>query len=276
MTKVFETETDIQVFDTEKYLHLTGIIFSTTCFISKIRLLILHRKIRKYDQKLLMQLAVARLIHSALFYLMIYYREKLFYVIGLSGLPMMTEIALRWWMFIYTKNLYEKMVKVFVSEKWSFLQLSLVIWITSPLLTALFHGLICLLWEFDALGFHFRPVSITLTVFKAIPLCVNFVLFIIVFYTIVKTKMTARNCDRITNVNFNIKFTIVIKICVISFILVSLTSVQLFVVDVLIIFLVFGNGGPTIHLALRYVFAISSFQGIEILIIFLILMKHTK
>lgn len=273
--------------ETAEYLWMTGIAVSTICLIAQTVLYILRPRIRKMDQKVLMQLAVTRLLYSTFTLIetsrRVHVQQTEVYHLVVIRLFGLMDIALRWWMCAYTKNLYDKIVKVFVPDKWSFLKLSLVVWGSSVVLFALDYGLVYLLKTYD-IALIGLPVWIGL---KCIPVFINFIFFCKVFYIALRAKTASRNCNNIAMANSTTNFGSLVKICVISFILVCITSVQILVDDTFRITLsLMLNEKNTGKMALQafiwknivpvflYTSAISSFQGVEIIIIFLILNKN--
>ncbi|CAH0625259.1 unnamed protein product [Chrysodeixis includens] len=231
-----------------KYVWLFGIVVSSLCFITQAVLLYLRPKIRKLDQKILTHLAAARLMNTILEYVMShllfnYYTKDLTFALYLQ-----TDIVLVCWMFIYTKNLYDKVVLVFALQQRNFLLLSILIWVlTIPI------GVL-------------MPVFIQINVFdeayrayawlKFLVLAVNLLLYGKIFYVIITR-----------NRNSNRNFTDIIKTCVISLILVCITSLQVFLTDILTYF----ESGDIV----TDTFCIlNSFQVVAVTIIFLILAKN--
>uniref|UniRef100_A0A2H1WAB5 SFRICE_023168 n=1 Tax=Spodoptera frugiperda TaxID=7108 RepID=A0A2H1WAB5_SPOFR len=198
----------------ELCIRIVGIAISSLCLILQLVLYKIRPKIRKLDQKILTQLTVARLINSIMEMLMTdqyfndYTKDLVF------ALYFHTDAALISWMFVFTKNLYEKVVLVFVLKKISFLILSLLVWIiVIPI------GVLC-------------PVSLVVDFFldyykvyswlKFIVLTMNLLFFGKIFYVIAtRNQKTNRNMKDI------------VKTCIISFVLVCMTSLQVFINDIL-------------------------------------------
>lgn len=249
------THTDAQVNEAtlsfestpELCIRIVGIAISSLCLILQLVLYKIRPKIRKLDQKILTQLTVARLINSIMELLMTdqyfndYTKDLVF------ALYFHTDAALISWMFVFTKNLYEKVVLVFVLKKISFLILSLLVWIiVIPI------GVLC-------------PVSLVVDFFldyykvyswlKFIVLTMNLLFFGKIFYVIAtRNQKTNRNMKDI------------VKTCIISFVLVCMTSLQVFINDIL---------SYLEMTTLSNIFClINNYQVIPATVIFLILSKN--
>lgn len=245
-TDVFDDISD-EPSEVEKYIWLTGIALSTLCLILQLVLFKIRPQLRKMDQKILTQLTVARLLNSILEYLMtcgvfnLYTRDVTF------ALYLQTDIVLVCWMFVYTKNLYDKVVLVFALQKWNFVILSVLIWIlTIPL------GVLCPV--FLMLG-YFTEFYQAYSLLKFAILTVNVLFFCRIFYVIINRSK-----------NSNRNFTEILKTCIISFILVCLTSLQVFVNDILSFL--------EVNITTNAFCVINSFQAIAATIIFLILARN--
>lgn len=258
-----------------QYLRISGIIFSAICLIIQTVLFILRPKIRQMDQKVLMQLAVTRLIHSMV--ACCYRFDNAMGIVVAGALYDLIDTSLRWWMCVYTKNLYEKMVKVFETEKWSFLKLSLVIWFSTIAINIVIFIFLYLFAPQGKVHYYDSLCAYTILwkVAKCIIICVNFLVFCKIFYVVMKIKFGTRTYKGFSNPEFYKNFAGVVKICVVSFFLVCITSLQILIDDVSVIAFAIDPNTENIEWTVaQYILAISSFQGVDIIIIFLILMKN--
>lgn len=233
----------------ENYIWITGIILSSLCLVLQIVLFVIRPRIRKMDQKVLTQLTVARLMNTILEFLVGNYLFNIYTLDVIFALYMQTDVVLICWMFVYTKNLYEKVVLVFVLQKWNFILLSVLIWtvVSIPL------GVLCPVF-LSCFPDHFTTFYAVYTWLKFIVLSLNILFFCRIFYVIVnKSKNSNRN------------FTEIIRTCVISFILVCITSLQVFVNDIFS----YIDAVKTNAFCL-----INSYQAIAVTIIFLILARN--
>ncbi|KAF9823397.1 hypothetical protein SFRURICE_006610 [Spodoptera frugiperda] len=199
---------------TELYIRYVGIAISSLCLILQLVLYIIRPKIRKLDQKILTQLTVARLINSIMELLMTYQYFNDYTKDLVFALYFHTDAALISWMFVFTNNLYEKVVLVFVIKKISFLILSLLVWIIAVPI-----GVLCPVSLVNDFFFDYYKVYSWL---KFVVLTVNLLFFGRIFYVIAtRNQQTNRNMKDI------------VKTCIISFVLVCMTSLQVFINDIL-------------------------------------------
>lgn len=228
---------------------ISGIVLSTICLILQLVLFKILPRIRKIDQKILTQLTVARLLNTLLEFIMSHMLFNLYTRDIIFALYLQTDAVLVCWMFIYTKNLYDKVVLVFALQKWNFVHLSLLIWLlTIPI------GVLCPVFLILEYFTEYYKVYAWL---KFIILTVNVLFFCKIFYVIItRSKKSNRN------------FTDIIKTCVISFILVCITSIQVFVTDILSYLEASDNVTDPFCI-------INSFQVLAVTIIFLILAKNS-
>lgn len=229
------------------YIWIIGLAISTICLLLQLVLFKIRPKIRKMDQKILTQLTVARLLNSV-FELLMSHNLMNEYTLDLTfALYIQTDAAMICWMFVYTKSLYDKVVLVFALQKLNFILMSALIWIlTIPI------GVMCPVFLNLEKFIEFYHVYAW---FKFVVLTVNILFFGRIFYVIMtRNKNSSRN------------FTEIIKTCVISFILVCLTSLQVFINDILSYF--------EIDAATDSFCVLNSFQPVAATIIFLILAKN--
>lgn len=211
---------------------------------------------RKLDQKILTQLTIARLLNIALEYVVtcVTLTDSTLNDI-IFGLYVQTDAALVLWMFAFSKNLYDGIMNVF-TPKSSFTLISVIIWCaTIPI------GILCpLLIELDlkqlmesgSRGKYFKTFYTIYAYQKFLILAVNLVLFGVIFKTAI-----SRN-DRTVSL---------LRTCVVSCILVSISSVQVLVTD---LFSNFMDNYPKVSLAFGVV---NSYQVIAITVVFVILVR---
>lgn len=228
---------------------LIGIAISTSCLILQIVLVIIRPKLRKLDQKILIQLTVARLLNSIMELLMTYQYFDDYTKDPTFALYLQTDAVLVSWMFVFTKNLYDKVVVVFVTYKCNFLLLSVLIWtLTIPV------GILCPVSLQN--GFYIELYK-TYAWVKFIVLTMNLLFFARIFWVIINKSNTG---------NRNMKN--IVKTCIISFLLVILTSLQVFINDILSYLEV---------TAVSEAFClINSFQVVPATVIFLILAQNSN
>lgn len=239
---------------------LGGITTSSVCLLIQILLYVVVPSSRKLDQMILTQLTIARMgkdiDNFVMMALQINDLEVLCAHVTL-GLNLLTDAAITFWMFIFTKNLYDKVIQVFTLRETNFVVLSVCVWLlTVPI------GIVCPVF----LSFNFRYCNIfyiAFVVIKFIILSINFMFFCRIFWVIINLK-TDRDLKRL------------IKTCVVSLILLLITSLQAIVevmfVDVSTYFFVlikYKDLGHTFKI-------INSYQVLAITAIFIVLSRDPQ
>lgn len=233
----------------EIYLWLIGILVSLLCFAGQCLLFILRPKIRKLDQKILAQLTVARCVNTLTEFLignLVFTKHSRIVVFALYFQSDAVQIS---WMFVFTKNLYDKVVQVFILQNWNFIRLSILIWV----LTITIGVIGVLLISTDYFYYYYKTWAVT----KFIFMLVNLLFFGNVFYVIYK---------RTTNINRH--FIDIVKTCVISFLLVCVTSLQVLLTDLTSFF-------SENNLISNIFCIINSYQVVAITIVFVVLVKNS-
>ncbi|XP_063364106.1 uncharacterized protein LOC134652844 [Cydia amplana] len=237
----------LQVFKTP---WLLGIAVSTACLILQLLVLILIPNARKYDEKVLVQLTIARIVNTACEFQISYENlEPGLLNDVVYGLYFQSDFALVSWMFIFTKNLYDKVVLVFVYEKIRLRIVSCLVWfLTLPV------GVLCpvlLTYYKQYWNIFYKSYSQV----KFFMLLLNALIFIEIFHVACKIGV-----DRTKNVKH------LVKTSVIAFILVCITSAQVLITDLLSYYFIVG------HEDIIFTFCVvNSFQTFAITIIFIIL-----
>lgn len=231
----------------------TGISLSVVCIITQLSLFYYRKEVRKIDQKILTQLSVARLMNTIVEYLSAdteHVANNSPVKTTLITFYVQSDAALICWMFIYTKNIYDKVVQVFFLEKWSSLRLSLVIWFGSLPVGLLYPLFIKRNIAEDYLKAY--------NIIKFLTLSVNLLFFCKIFYVIaIKHSTNSVNFGRL------------LKSCVISFLLVCITSLQVALTDWLSFYIKDSMIATTFCV-------INSYQVLAISIIFTILSKNAS
>ncbi|XP_063624664.1 uncharacterized protein LOC134796397 [Cydia splendana] len=239
----------IEVLQVFKTPWLLGIAVSAVCLILQLLVLILIPNARKYDEKVLVQLTIARIVNTVCEFLISFENlEQGLFNDVVYGLYFQSDFALVSWMFIFTKNLYDKVVLVFVYEKIRLRIVSCLVWfLTLPV------GVLCpvlLTYYKEYWNIFYKSYSQV----KFFMLLLNALIFVEIFHVACKIGV-----DRTKNVKH------LVKTSVIAFILVCITSAQVLITDLLSYFIV-G------HEDIIYTFCVvNSFQTFAITIIFIIL-----
>lgn len=233
-----------------KIVWFTGFGVSLQCLVIQLFLYAVLPSSRKLDQKILTQLTIARLGNIIFEYLVLVghtydpnVRDAIF------ALYMQTDAALICWMFVFTKNLYEKVILVFSLKKISFALVSVSIWLlTLPV------GILCPLFLNKRDSNEFDIFYEVYAIVKFVILCMNLLFFCRIFYVAI-----SRRNDR--------DLSGLLRTCLVSFNLVCITSLQVLITDLTSFFsenLVMLNQAFSI---------INSFQVFPITVIFVILSK---
>lgn len=240
-----------------------GISFSVVCLLAQMFIYIVLPLSRKLDQKILTHLTVARLLNSIIEYLILRLKTTSLPILRdvIFAVYLQTDTALFCWMFFFTKILYFKMVQeVFaMNDKISFILVSVTIWLGTLLI-----GILCPVFlNIDLHNRkngrdtkHFVMFYDVYGIVKFIILTINLLFFCRIFWVAMKMK---------TERDVNVKG--VLKTCLVSFILVSITSLQVLLTDFSSYFL---NKYEQLNLDFK---VINSFQVLAITTIFVILTK---
>lgn len=234
-----------------KVFWLIGTALSVQCLLIQFFLYAVLPSSRKLDQKILTQLTLARLANVILEYFVMNgsstdtkIRDALF------ALYFQTDAALVCWMFVFTKNLYDKVILVFALKKISFVLVSVSIWLlTLPV------GLLCPLFLNVDSDKNFDTFYFVYSIVKFIILFLNLIFFCRIFWVAI-SRRTDRDLKGL------------LRTCAVSFILVCITSLQVLLTDLTAFF-----ADENMEM-LNYAFSVlNSYQVLPITVIFVILSK---
>lgn len=235
-----------------KVFWLIGFSISVMGLIFQIMIYYLIPCSRKLPQKLLSQLTIARLLNVILeFMVCLVPLHSAALVDSVYALYVQTDAALICWMFVFTKNLFDDVIVVF-KDKISFTIITVIIWlVTFPI------GLICpLMLELDKKNKfntdYFDIFYRTYAVVKFIILTLNLVLYsVIIRVALMRGKGN-------------------LKTCLVSFGLVSISSAQVLLTDILSYSF---DKYPMVSLAFA---VMNSFQVVAITSMFVILVQNNS
>lgn len=228
---------------------LTGIAVSTTSFLCQIGFFFFYPPCRKYDEKTLCMLSLARTMNSIVELCLVNGVFKDVYNIILV-FYFYWDFVLVCWMFVFSKNLYDKVVAVFNVSQYSLTKVSTIIY-TFSILPAFPCSLIRYM-DFYIFQIYYKVYACT----KFIMLITNSYIFVRIFH--VTFKNHGNHTRNVTHI---------VKAAIVSFILLCMTSLQTFVVD---IYALIGSPGCFITLSFC---AINSFQTLAMTIIFAVLIS---
>lgn len=191
-------------------LWVVGIGVSLTGLLVQCVLFILIPQSRKFDEIIVHEMTIARIVGTILEFYIIYYVEYSSYIVGVIVyvIYMHSDVVMLCFMFIFTKNLYNKIVVVFPMLNYNLLVTSAVTWIApiplsclGPLLMAYNQYYCTIYWNVYA------HVKFFICILNAL-----------VFIEIIRVAFR-RNTF--------------LKTAIITFILVSVTSLQVLVTDLI-------------------------------------------
>lgn len=231
---------------------LIGITITAICLILQLVLFSLIPSCRKLDLKILTQITIARLINTAFEFIimkdLVYSTWTLF---ASNLLYSHSDCALVCWMFLFSKNLYDKVVQVFTTKKMTFALKSVIVWLITlpvgvlfPIFT--FNGMFSN--DYSYLSILYKSYAIL----KFVILIVNLLFFCRIFYVAITRRISGNNQG-------------VMRTCVISFILVSISSLQVLLTDFLSYF---GH-----HLVTIVFSVVNSYQVLLVMVIFVNLVR---
>lgn len=115
-------------------LWLVGIFSSAMCLMMQCLIFICIPQARKFDEVIVSEMTIARIINTILEFYIIYYIANDGYIVRVSGylIYMHSDLVMLCFMFIFTKHLYNKIVVVFPMVTYDMSITSLLTW-TAPL-----------------------------------------------------------------------------------------------------------------------------------------------
>lgn len=191
-------------------LWYTGMCLAITCLFVQAFLYIMLPSSRKLDQKILTQLTIARLLSIVFEYGSMYESDDKIQTSAIILMYFHSDAALVCWMSVFTKHLYEKIVIVF-AKKNNFTCVSVTVWLSTLPIGITSSALI-----YVNSDYIYKFCSVYCTV-KCMVLSCNLLVFIKILRVVVSVEV-----DR------NFKSTL--KTCVNSFLLLSITSLQVLII----------------------------------------------
>lgn len=190
-------------------LSTAGILLSATTVILLILTAILFKEWREsYKNQLLIQFMIARFIYTFVRY---FYDVKRVFgfcvrhdcIIYLDQFSMVyTEATLISWMFVFTKQMYDSLVKVFAIEKPNIIKVSLLTWILPGIVSVILY---CLFYLQNDSDFQYFYMYILLVKWPV--LIGTAVLLIIILRSVMKTNKNS------AGKNSRIVFVMILLIC---------------------------------------------------------------
>lgn len=232
---------------------LTGIAVSTTSFLCQIGFLLFYRPCRKYDEKTLCMLSFARTMNSiAELFVMKLIFKNVYHIILMTYFYW--DFVLVCWMFVFSKNLYDKVVAVFIVSQYSLTKVSIFIYTFSivPALPCVLIGYM----DLKTFQIYYKAFACA----KFLLLIINSYIFLRIFYVTFKNHGNLRTRS----------ITHIVKAAIVSFILLCMTSLQTFIVD---IYALVGRPGCLIPFTFCI---INSFQTLAMTVIFAILITSKR
>ncbi|CAK1583030.1 unnamed protein product [Parnassius mnemosyne] len=233
---------------------LVGISVSLVGLALKISFFILIPKCRNFDEEVLLQLTIARTLNTICEYCIMYVRSSNVIKDIIYTMYMQTDLVLVLWMFVFSKNLYNKVVYVFPVEKPNLVVMSGLIWIIS-----LPVGLICPSLLKLKHNVYFNIYYKVYAHIKLFVIVVNALIFFKIFSVAIrKGKSNAHSVKHY------------VKTAIIAFILICITSLQVLVTDILSFYYY------SYTMLVKIFCVINSFQVIAISVIFVSLVNSKR
>lgn len=237
-----------------KAIWTVGILMSALAWFIQIFIFIRVSQSRIIDEIVLTQLSLARILNTCSEFVLIF--ETLNDPIARSALQFWnfyTDFVLPCWMFVFTKNLYDKVVSVF-HQDWQkrIWTVTIVVWIL-PIPGAVIATYIL---RYNTNYFHlFFNIYCIL---KFIIVIINSVLFIVIF----KISFTMNKSNR-----YNRKWKSLLRTIIVAFILSCVSFIQVLTTDILSIF----NGS---NMLIEIFCVLNSFQVVAVTDIFIVIVRN--
>ncbi|CAH2041679.1 unnamed protein product, partial [Iphiclides podalirius] len=196
-------------------LWLLGISVSLLGLLSKVALFVAIPKCRKFDEKLLFQLTLARTLNTGCEYhiMCVPFTSTVLKDIVFATY-IQTDLVLVLWMFVFSKNLYNKVVLVFAVDKPRLALTAALIWTA----TLPFGALCPFLLKIRCFTIYYQVYAHL----KLLITLVNALIFVEIFNVAIKRgSSTGRNARDL------------VKSSIVAFILICITSLQVLVTDIL-------------------------------------------
>lgn len=154
---------------------LSGLLLSTVCLMLQTLFYIQIACSRRLELMILTQLSLARLFNVILEYLMINVSLATPMILeGVFALYLQTDATLIVWLFIFTKNIYDKYITVYKS-KMNFALLSAIVWIATIPLGILFPVFLTIDCN-NRSRYYFKMFYELYTIMKFITLAVSLIM----------------------------------------------------------------------------------------------------
>lgn len=240
-----------------KTLWLSGLSISGVAFTIQVLVLVVFSWSRRFDEIVITQLAAARIANSISEFLILYGEITLMKRNVLFFFSFYTDFVLVCWMFVFTKNLYNKFVIVFTSDcnRWFFT--SAIVWaIPLPV----------------GLGPAFDITIDQFLIFYNVYCVLKFLLLIIISIIFIKMLRVAVKSYRSDAVNKKLRDTL--KICIFHFIILCISCLQVLLTDIISTMIYSNLLGDS---AILWNCVVNSYQVCAVFVIFVILVKgHMK
>lgn len=231
---------------------LSGIAVSAVCLLIQILTFAFIRISRKTDEKILTQITITRILATSSEYYLLYLRHSVrIYFDLLFTLYFVSDFALVCWMFVFTKNLYDKIVLVFPTSKLNLILTSIFIWTLS-----LPFGVIGV-FMLNKYIMYFVTYCKLYGLLKLLLVIFTLLIYIKIFYVAIKTR---------SGITRNVRD--VIKSACVACLLITTTCLQILVTDLS----TFINGVQNIMLAKTFC-VINSYHSMFTTFIFFIVLK---
>lgn len=198
-------------------LWIIGILASFLGSLLQISLLIIVRKGRKFDEIVMCQMTLARTMYTVMEYYFYHHVQDASFVTKLFifFFYIYFDVVSLMLMFVFTQNLYNKVVVVFPLKSYNLVLVSAIVWIASvpvgilcPFLLSLYNG---------SFGIFYKVYAYV----KFIVCCINALIFIRIISVSLKNVEKQRNIKDF------------LKTSAMAFVLVTVTCLQVLVTDLI-------------------------------------------
>lgn len=198
---------------------LIGIGVSFVGLLVQLGLFVVVPNSRKFDEIILCQMAIARTLYTVCEYNIMFYFQYYGYIVknAIFVLYFHSDVVLLCFMFIFSKNLYNKVVVVFPLQSYNLMVTTVVVW-TVPLIVSLLCPFL--------INIHDEYFQIFYNVYAHVKFF-TCILNALVFIEIIRVAFSRSATNNTRNVRDFLKTSLI------AFVLVSVTSLQLLITDII-------------------------------------------
>ncbi|CAH2090108.1 unnamed protein product [Euphydryas editha] len=209
----------VKIEDVATTFWLIGIGVSFVGLLAQLMLFVLVPNSRKFDEVILCQMTIARTLYTVCEYDIMFYVKYYDYIVKNSVFVLYfhSDVVLLCLMFIFSKNLYNKVVVVFPLQSYNLMVTTVAVWTVPLLLSLLFPFLIKINDEYFEIFYNvYAHIKFFICILNAL-----------VFVEIIRVAFSRNASNSTRNVRDFLKTSLI------AFVLVSVTSLQLLITDII-------------------------------------------